>query len=150
MQEQADNEETKLNTDDLLRRIDDWMHRLRQLRQLVDRWITECPEKGLRTEEAPSVPMREHLMQEYKIPEQSMPAFKVVRGDKQLALFRPVGLWVIGANGRVDVFTEKAAPILVDTAGHFEAPAWKLYLSKSPRDAIDFSKESFFSIIGLT
>jgi hypothetical protein len=149
MHERIDDDNSKLSTADLVKRIDDWMERLGQLRQLVDGWISERPDNELSTASAPAVPMREYLMQQCQIPERSMPAFRVMKGGKQLALFRPVGLWVIGANGRVDVFTEKAAPILVDSAQHFEKPAWKLYMSKSPRDAIEFNKESFYSILGL-
>jgi len=73
-----------------------------------------------------------------------------MKGHKQLALFRPLGLWVIGANGRVDVFTEKAAPMLVDAADPFKTPIWKLYFSKSPREAIEFNKDSFNRILGST
>jgi hypothetical protein len=148
MHERIDDNDSKLSTADLVKRIDDWMERLGQLRQLVDGWISERP--NLRIADAPAVPMREQLMQQYHIPKRSMPAFRVMEGDKQLALFRPVGLWVIGANGRVDVFTEKAAPILVDAAPNFERPAWKLYMSKSPRDAIEFNQESLYSILGLS
>jgi hypothetical protein len=149
MQKRIQNDDCKPSKADLDRRIDDWMERLGQLRGLVDQWIGERPDSDLITQDAPAVPMRESLMQQYNIPERSMPAFKVTKGDKQIALFRPVGLWVVGANGRVDVFTEKAAPILVDAASPFDKPAWKLYASKSPRNAIEFEKESFYSILGL-
>jgi len=150
MLERIDDENNKLSAADLVKRIDDWVKRLGQLRQRVDGWISERPDKDLHADDAPAVPMREYLMQQYNIPERSMPAFRVLKRDKQLALFRPVGLWVIGANGRVDVFTGKAAPILVDSARPFEEPAWKLYMSKSPRDPIEFNKESFYSILGLS
>jgi hypothetical protein len=148
MHERIDDQDSKLSPADLVMRIDDWMERLGKLRQLVDGWISERTD--LHISDARPVPMLEHLMQQYQIPKRSMPAFRVMKGDKQLALFRPVGLWVIGANGRVDVFTEKAAPILVDSAPKFEKPAWKLYMSKSPRDAIEFNQETLYSILGLS
>ena len=150
MHEPIDYNDSNLSTADLAKRIDDWMDRLGQLRQLVDEWVSQSPGNSLRVAEAPAVPMREQLMQQHHMPERSMPAFRVMKGDKQLALFRPAGLWVTGANGRVDVFTEKAAPILVDSAPNFEKPDWKVYMSKSPRDAIEFNQESFYSILGLS
>lgn len=150
MQERIDDDDSQVSSADLVRRIDNWMDRLSQLRKFVEEWIQERPDLELRLEDAAAVPMHEHLMQQYKIPERSMPAFKVLKENQQLALFRPAGLWVVGANGRIDVFTAKSAPILIDSAGQFENPAWKLYMSKSPRDAIEFNKESFYNILGLS
>ena len=149
MQERIDDDDSHLSSTDLVKRIDNWLDRLSQLRQTVERWIQERAELDLRLEDAPAVPMREYLMQVHHIQERSMPAFKIMKGSQQLALFRPVGLWVVGANGRVDVFTAKAAPILVDSAAEFEKPAWKLYMNKSPRNAIEFNKESFYKVLEL-
>jgi len=36
--------------------------------------------------------------------------------------FQPKGLWVIGANGRVDLITKAAAPILVDQSEPLSRP----------------------------
>lgn len=81
MQERI-NDDSQLSLADLVNLIDNWMDRLSQLRQSVARWIEERADQDLRLEDAPAVPMREHLMQQYSIPDRSMPAFKVMKGDQ--------------------------------------------------------------------
>lgn len=151
MQEEIDDYQNLLTEGEVHQRVDDWIERLRNLRLSVERWINEEPQYELHTVDAPAVPMLERMMVEFKIPSELMPAFSVVRGDEILALFKPVALWVIGANGRVDIVTKKSAPILIDSATHFGDPRWRMYLSKltSPTEAIDFTKDSLFRLLEL-
>lgn len=151
MQEEIEDYPNLLTEADVHQRVDDWIERLRNLRLSVERWIAEEPQHELSVIDAPAVPMLERMMVEFKIPSELMPAFSVMKGEQILALFRPVALWVIGANGRIDIVTRKSAPILIDTAPHFDKPRWRMYLSTltPPTEAIDFTKDSFFKLLEL-
>jgi hypothetical protein len=52
-----------------------------------------------------------------------------VRNDTGAQIWiEPKGLWVIGANGRVDMYSRKGAYTLADVGERCQLPQWVLYL----------------------
>jgi len=53
--------------------------------------------------------------------------------EQSYALFKPKALWVIGANGRIDLYTSKGTFVIVDLAEHGTTPRWTIFrASKNP------------------
>jgi hypothetical protein len=115
--------ESELSADDVRRRIDDWLHRLDELFGSIKTWATD---QGW-TFVQDAVPMYEQLMMDFNIGHRDQPSLRLVTTSNDLVWIKPKGLWVIGANGRIDIYSPKGAFVLVDVSEHFEPPRWILH-----------------------
>jgi hypothetical protein len=104
--------------------VDDWLYRLDDLLWTIKGWAVE---NGWSAEDGESVPMREELMGRFNIRDRSQPSLFVRSPDGAEVLIQPKGLWVIGANSRVDLFSAKGVYALVDIADRFQPPRWILH-----------------------
>jgi hypothetical protein len=92
--------------------------------------------------------MHEELMRKFNVPPTQMPTFEVIRGTERVMRVQPKGLWIIGANGRVDLITKKASYILVDEAEpSTPASNWHYYASGDKRRATEFDQAHFVSLL---
>ena len=66
-------------------------------------------------------------MQRCGITEREQPSLSVRSPQGAEIWIWPKALWVIGANGRVDIFSAKDVYVLVDVADEFQAPRWILH-----------------------
>ncbi|NJO53957.1 MAG: hypothetical protein HC829_03150 [Bacteroidales bacterium] len=85
------------------KRVQDWKIRLHALFQAVRTWALA---NGWRVDDSGTVGMHEELMQTFDVPATEQPTLRL-DGDRGYALFKPKGLWVIGANGRIDLYTSR-------------------------------------------
>ncbi|MCA9814147.1 MAG: hypothetical protein KC652_03465 [Cyanobacteria bacterium HKST-UBA01] len=128
-------------------RVRDWIQRLEKLQETVTTWVCNSGIEGLTVERAEPCPMQEELMVNHNVQTAEMPSFRVLRNRSQVALFRPKALWVVGANGRVDIVTQKGAPMLVDTSEPMTPKShWKLYPT-GKFSPVEFTQEEFFKLI---
>jgi len=87
------------------RRLDDWLKRLNDLFSEISSW---CKENGWRVEAGSYIPYyNTELMQQKNIAKINQPSLKILDPTGKEILINPKGLWVIGANGRVDIYTHK-------------------------------------------
>lgn len=107
--------------DHVLRRVEDWLQRIALLYRDISTWADR---NGWSHASGSPVPMNEELMQRAGLlpREQASLVLTSPKGDR--VWFKPKGLWIIGANGRVDVYTLKELLLLVDTARQFEPAHW--------------------------
>jgi hypothetical protein len=113
-------------------RVNEWKQRLHGLFFDIGVWARA---RGWRVDDSAQCPMHEQLMQQFDIPPTDQPILRL-DGEHGYALFKPKALWVIGANGRVDLFTSRGAFTIVDLAEAGEAPRWTVYgRNKSPNGA---------------
>lgn len=125
-------------------RVADWLRRLRDLRANMSDWLSVPEFSGLAIVDREPAIMSEGPMRQFDVGPRSMPVFEVHAGARRVMRFQPAGLWVIGANGRVDLVTRVSAPILVDQSAPLARPsAWSLYDSRrsdpfTPLDAASF------------
>jgi hypothetical protein len=105
------------------RRVKDWGANVRTLFHDVSEWASPNFITDMKT----SVPMNEEMMRRFGVKEVKMPVLKISRKGTVAATLVPIGLWVIGANGRVDLLTPKQAFIVVNTAAHPRPPEWSVY-----------------------
>ena len=85
--------------------------------------------------------MQEGLMQKHGVPPKQVPILDLFVGDKLKATFKPIGRWVIGANGRIDIITQEGAYILVDLGEDGAHPDWKVFTPKNRRKGIKFNSK---------
>ena len=107
------------------KRVADWITRLETLQSDVETWFSGDAEYKITAKQP--VEMNEQLMREKGVSAQPMPCFELSKSGKRVALFQPNALFVVGGNGRVDIFTGKGEAILVDVAEQFAAPQWKVF-----------------------
>ena len=105
-------------------RVDDWLKRLDSLFKQIEAWADA---NGWTTENGAAIEMREELMDKFGVAGRVHPTLSVRNSDGALIWIRPKGLWVIGANGRVDLFSRNGAFVLVDIAEAFQRPQWILH-----------------------
>ncbi len=103
------------------RRVDDWIRRLDSLYRelsvaLPEGWLTE----------AGAVTMHEELMRKFNVPPASVPTLSFVHESGATASLMPRGLWVIGANGRLDLTADRQRYIVLDLADSFTSPRWQV------------------------
>lgn len=107
------------------RRVADWLSRLTLLFNGIRDWATRA---GWTVEDDDPVRMSEEPMWAIGMAERQQPALRLHNGAGLELWIRPKGLWVIGANGRVDLYSGKGAFILVDLAEPFQHPQWVLHI----------------------
>lgn len=105
----------------VLRRVDDWEARVRDLYATVREWLPE----GWTARDGAPVRMHEELMREFSVPARSVPTLQLGNGAGRSAMLEPRGLWIIGTNGRVDLKCGGDHYLIVDVASNFEAPRWE-------------------------
>ena len=103
------------------RRVDDWIDRLGALygelsTALPDGWSTRTA----------AVTMHEELMRKFNVPPASVPTLSFAHKSGVGASLIPRGLWVIGANGRVDLTTDGQRYLVLDLADSFTCPEWQV------------------------
>ncbi len=103
------------------RRVDDWIHRLSSL---YGELSAALPEGW--SSEAATVTMHEELMRKFNVPSASVPALSLAHESGAIASLMPRGLWVIGANGRLDLTADGQRFLVLDLADAFACPIWQV------------------------
>jgi len=85
-------------------RLRDWDRRLRELFARVERWSVALWGKGCVTH-GTILPLSEYRMEEAGVRPRRLPTLTVQAGPKTIT-FEPWCLWIIGANGAIDVSVE--------------------------------------------
>jgi len=125
-------------------RVKDWEDRISDLINDINIWSKD---KNIEIKAARSVKMYEDLMRDFKVSPREIKTIDIYKNGKLVIALKPYGLWVLGANGRIDLLTAKGNYILVDVADAFKAPNWKLYLNKKISQSVDFNKATFNQLI---
>ena len=81
-------------------------------------------------------------MERFGIAEQRLPILSLRREGASTGRFEPRGLWIIGANGRVDLILSPRHFIINDRAENFDAPRWMMTDLRDRLTEIPFACES--------
>ena len=100
-------------------RVRDWEDRIEGLYAGILGWL---PGSWNGTVEG-TVSFHEELMVKFGLGQRRLPVLKL-RSRSSEALLEPRGLWIIGANGRVDMTRADDRRLLTDRAPIFEPPRW--------------------------
>jgi hypothetical protein len=117
--------------------VRDWLARLHTFFQTVRTWAVE---HGWRVDDSGTVGMHEEPMQRFNMAPTTQPTLRLEK-DGGYALFKPKGLWVIGANGRIDLYTSKGTFIIVDLAERGMPPRWTIFRASHKREGDPFEPE---------
>jgi|GEM_PF-2213054 len=121
----------------LERRLEDWRRRLEGLFAAVADWADRTP--GFRAEAGAPVVQDEPLMRRYALAPRTLPTLQVTGPGGARATLTPTALWVIGANGLVEIDAPNDIAKLYDfTRKPFTTPDWRLYSLKLG-DRVPFS-----------
>jgi hypothetical protein len=74
--------------------------------------------------------MDEELMQLYGVASTELPILRIFLGKALVASAIPIGLWVIGASGRVDLLTATKAASIVNSSNDPAIAKWTIYESQ--------------------
>ena len=112
----------QLSPDYVNKRIDDWIARVDALYRMIEHWLPE----GWTARRIETVFMDEELMRKAGVGPRKLPVLSLSSPKEAVARIEPQGLWIIGANGRVDLRGRKGTFIILDSADTFAKPEWRI------------------------
>ena len=92
------------------KRLTDWRRRLEELYSMIDRWLRDTP--GTEGQRIMVPQIQEPLMRQFGVSSKKLPAYVIKKGARSIR-FVPSALWIVGANGRVNISTDRHECILV-------------------------------------
>ncbi len=128
-------------------RVDDWIRRVQHLYAEIKDWVKAID--GLQFEERQNATMYEELMQRFGIDPQPMPTLDLYEGGDLIARVKPIGLWIIGANGRVDLMLRHGGIQLVDESEQFQNAKWVAHDREHFMEGQLLTKELFLHLLGV-
>jgi len=134
----------EIDKDHVERRLDDWTKRIRALYASVRSWLPH----GWSATEARTVAMHEQMMKEVAVPPIDLPVMEISDHGKVKAILEPRGLWIIGANGRIDLLCGDDHYLIVDKAGNFAEPDWQMTNIEDRTRAVPLSRSAFIAALG--
>lgn len=129
----------------VLERVEDWGKRVEGLYSLVEQVVANEP--GVSCDRIGHMTMHEELMRESGVPPRQVPILDIRKNGKIVVSFKPVGLWVVGANGRIDILTEKGGYYLVDKADYGQPPQWEAFPPQNKRAGIPFDAAFILDLV---
>jgi hypothetical protein len=104
------------------RRVADWINRIEGLYALLETWL---PDQWT-SKRVLTVPFHEELMEKFGIPPREIPVLDLARAGIPEVSVKPRGLWIIGANGRLDLRSKKGTFLIMDRSPAFSTPSWQV------------------------
>jgi len=115
---------------------DGWIKKIENLYSLIKETLENNNEVQCNTNQ--SMTMHEGLMIEHQVLPKKVPILDLFVKNQLKATFKPIGLWVVGANGRVDILTSQGAYILVDVGEDEITPCWEVFPPKNRKNSVPF------------
>lgn len=128
----------------VLERIADWISRINNVYTNVEDWSAGL---GFSIDKSRTVLMSEELMQKFAVPDRDLQILDLGKDGNSLLSFVPVGLWIFGSNGRIDVISRNGTTLLLDTADSLCLPNWMILLDKVERKFEPWNKETFLKLL---
>jgi len=110
------------------RRVDDWARRIDDLYAQIASWLTTGWTVAANRR---VTQMHEEPMRRVGLPPRDLPVLDLLHNGQRAATIEPRGLWIIGANGRLDLRRGAAHYLIIDAAENFEPPQWRLAALKN-------------------
>lgn len=111
----------EIDQNHVMRRVDDWADRVSALYADICGWLPA----GWTARKSGSVRMHEQLMHKFNVPARDLPVLELSSGERSARL-EPRGLWIIGANGRLDLFAGPHHYVIVDNSENLQPPQWQI------------------------
>jgi hypothetical protein len=134
---------TTITKEQVQEQVQDWKNHLRALFNEISAWAKQ---NGWQVNDGGTVRMHEELMQKLDVPATDQPTLRLDR-EHSYALFMPKGPWVIGANGRIDLYTSKGMFVIVDLGERGTDPRWTIFRASQNRDGDHFKPEMVAGLV---
>src|SRR5262249_13898337 len=85
--------------------------------------------------------MHEELMKKKGVLPRDLPTLEILHDGEVRATLRPHGLWIIGANGRVDLKIGSQLYFVVDRAKTFDVPSWYVSPATDRQNLVPFDDD---------
>ncbi len=128
------------------KKIQNWKARITNLYSIIAEWLKFS--SAYSTKKQSSIKMYEELMHKFQIPPTSLKVLDIYYKDHIVATIKPVGLWIIGANGRLDILYKNGSITLVDESEQFKEPEWFAYSRSGKDNGKSFDQEYFLQLLG--
>lgn len=122
------------------KRVEDWEKRVADLYVMVGSWLSD----GWSTEKVGAVAFDDRLMQLFGIKARRIPILALKRHGQIQARLEPRELWIIGANGRVDLISTNKHFVIMDHAENFGMPDWQISDLQDRMHEAPLTCDSFF------
>lgn len=119
-------------------RVDEWVDRLSTLYDHVVDWLPA----GWTATRTDTMPMQEELMRRLDVGPRRQPVLTLLHDGSARGHLEPRGLWIIGANGRVDLHSPGGHYLIVDRSEAFDPPDWQIASILTRREQRSFDRES--------
>jgi len=129
----------------ILNRIDVGTKRINDLYTLIEKWLSTT--NNYRLVKSKSVVLKDNLLQNYGISKIQLPAADIYKNNTLLASLKPKGLWVIGANLRIDLISRSKLVFLRDESKDQEKPKWKIIHDKNRQEITTLSEKNFLKVL---
>jgi hypothetical protein len=126
-----------INKAHIEKKVRDWTERVNKLYSFVRNHLSNI--KGIECKTSKNMTMYEEQMKKFDVPPANVPILDVYKENILIASFKPLGLWVIGANGRIDVLTKTGVYILVDLAENGRDAKWEVFTPTNKQKAQSFN-----------
>lgn len=126
----------ELTSDHVRKRVDDWSSRIDNLYKTLEEWLPN----GWTARRGAAVSMNEELMQYNGVPARDLPTLELLHDGTVGVKIRPYGLWIIGANGRIDLVKGHDIYLILDHAKTFEPPNWHIAAATERQNSKPFDK----------
>jgi hypothetical protein len=128
-------------------RIADWVKRIDNVYANVEDWTAG---RGVSIDKSRTILMSEELMQKFAVPDRELPILDLNKDGKSLLSFVPVGLWILGSNGQIDIISERGTTLLLDKARSPDPPNWSILRDKTKQTFEPWSSEAFKKLFDAT
>ena len=136
-----------ITKEDVHKRIKDWEIRIQAQYANIGEWFQQ--HEGLITRPGLPVTLYQEVMVYFSVPTREMPTLDLLHENRLLLTLKPVALWLIGGNGRIDLLLRgrKTAWFIVDRAEPFDTPDWILFSINDEVAPVRFTRESLMKIL---
>jgi hypothetical protein len=121
------------------RRIDDWAERIDRLYAQLEQWLPP----GWTADRSRNVRMHEPLMEKFDIAPRNLPVLTLLHQGEPAARVAPRGLWIVGINGRLDLYRGDKHFTIIDTAENLTPSAWHIAPYSNRHDSRPLNRETF-------
>jgi hypothetical protein len=138
-----DIDEIEPTAEEVRAQVEHWLGRIDELYSAIETWAAG---QGWRIEDGEPVPVEDERLERLAIGPVQQPTLVLHAPTGQRVSIRPKSLWVIGANGRIDIFAPGRVYVLIDVAESMAPPRWRFHrLGRGPIEP--FTAEKLASMI---
>ena len=126
-------------------RLTDWIERIGNLYDEIESWLHN--DLQYRFERSHPTTLEKEMMEKFGVNKIQLPTANIFRHNNLVTSLKPKGLWVIGANGRVDLISKSKLIMLLDLADQFQPAEWHIVYSKNWHKRSPLNKQNLITVL---